>query len=148
MASTLIICPRCNLWWTIWIGTSGLCSRIVDYPCYRGNQRNGSWGGCPFKEKTWQRYNQYGWVNLLLVGPGPPSPIGNRQPSYWYQRFIMHCWTGYSNTGTLAKENDHILVSSRWRILQVLSESSSVVLWYGFTSKPLSLRRPLQCVSL
>ena len=30
----------------------------------------------------------------------------------------MHCWTWYSNAGGVAKEIDHILVSTRWRILQ------------------------------
>ena len=36
----------------------------------------------------------------------------------WYQRSNSHRWTWYSDTGTVAKEIDHILVSTRWRILQ------------------------------
>ncbi|KAG0716609.1 hypothetical protein GWK47_009246 [Chionoecetes opilio] len=47
----------------------------------------------------------------------------------WYQDFIpgcmyknkrpeLHRWTWYSNAGGVAKEIDHILVSTRWRILQ------------------------------
>lgn len=36
----------------------------------------------------------------------------------WYQRPELHRWTWYSNAGGVAKEIDHILVSTRWRILQ------------------------------
>ena len=36
----------------------------------------------------------------------------------WYQRPALHCWTWYSNAGGVAKEIDHILVSTRWKILQ------------------------------
>ena len=36
----------------------------------------------------------------------------------WYQRPALHRWTWYSNAGGVAKEIDHILVSTRWRILQ------------------------------
>ena len=36
----------------------------------------------------------------------------------WYQRPELHRWTWYSNAGGLSKEIDHILVSTRWRILQ------------------------------
>ncbi|KAG0729261.1 Retrovirus-related Pol polyprotein from type-2 retrotransposable element R2DM [Chionoecetes opilio] len=36
----------------------------------------------------------------------------------WYQRPELHHWTWYSNAGGVAKEIDHILVSTRWRILQ------------------------------
>ncbi|KAG0717388.1 Craniofacial development protein 2 [Chionoecetes opilio] len=36
----------------------------------------------------------------------------------WYQRPELHRWTWYSNDGGVAKEIDHILVSTRWRILQ------------------------------
>ena len=36
----------------------------------------------------------------------------------WYQRPELHRWTWSSNTGEVAKEIDHILVSTRWRILQ------------------------------
>ena len=36
----------------------------------------------------------------------------------WFQRPELHRWTWYSNAGGVAKEIDHILVSTRWRILQ------------------------------
>ena len=36
----------------------------------------------------------------------------------WYQRPTLHRWTWYSNAGGVAKEIDHILVSTRWRIVQ------------------------------
>ena len=36
----------------------------------------------------------------------------------WYQRPELHRWTWYSNAGGVAKEIDHILVSTRWRILR------------------------------
>ncbi|KAG0725429.1 Craniofacial development protein 2 [Chionoecetes opilio] len=36
----------------------------------------------------------------------------------WYQRPELHRWTWYSNAGGVANEIDHILVSTRWRILQ------------------------------
>ena len=36
----------------------------------------------------------------------------------WYQTPKMHRWTCYSNAGRVAKEIDHILVSTCWRILQ------------------------------
>ena len=36
----------------------------------------------------------------------------------WYQRPALHRWTWYSNAGGVAKEIDHILVSTRWRIPQ------------------------------
>ncbi|KAG0727553.1 Craniofacial development protein 2 [Chionoecetes opilio] len=36
----------------------------------------------------------------------------------WYQRPELHRWTWYSNAGGVAKEIDHVLVSTRWRILQ------------------------------
>ena len=36
----------------------------------------------------------------------------------WYQRPDPHRWTWYSDVGNAAKEIDHILVSTRWRILQ------------------------------
>ncbi|KAG0718623.1 Transient receptor potential channel pyrexia [Chionoecetes opilio] len=34
------------------------------------------------------------------------------------QRPELHRWTWYSNAGGVAKETDHVLVSTRWRILQ------------------------------
>ncbi|KAG0719990.1 Craniofacial development protein 2 [Chionoecetes opilio] len=36
----------------------------------------------------------------------------------WYQRPELHRWTLYSNAGGVAKEIDHVLISTRWRILQ------------------------------
>ena len=36
----------------------------------------------------------------------------------WFQRRDPRRWTWYSNAGGVAKEIDHILVSTRWRILQ------------------------------
>ena len=36
----------------------------------------------------------------------------------WFQRRELRRWTWYSNAGGVAKEIDHILVSTRWRILQ------------------------------
>ena len=36
----------------------------------------------------------------------------------WFQRSEPHRWTWYSNAGGVAKEIDHILVSTRWRILK------------------------------
>ncbi|KAG0710957.1 Craniofacial development protein 2 [Chionoecetes opilio] len=36
----------------------------------------------------------------------------------WYQRPELHRCTWYSNAEGVAKEIDHILVSTRWRILQ------------------------------
>ena len=36
----------------------------------------------------------------------------------WYQRPELHRWSWYSNAGGAAKEIDHILVSTCWRILQ------------------------------
>ncbi|KAG0725368.1 Craniofacial development protein 2 [Chionoecetes opilio] len=36
----------------------------------------------------------------------------------WYQRPELHRWTWYSNAGGVAKEIDHVLVSTRSRILQ------------------------------
>ena len=36
----------------------------------------------------------------------------------WYQRPDLHRWTWYSDAGNATKEIDHILVSTRWRILQ------------------------------
>ena len=31
----------------------------------------------------------------------------------WYQRPALHCWTWYSNARGIAKEIDHILISTR-----------------------------------
>ena len=36
----------------------------------------------------------------------------------WFQRPELRRWSWYSNTGGVAKEIDHILVSTRWRILR------------------------------
>ena len=36
----------------------------------------------------------------------------------WHQRPDLHRWTWYSDAGNAVKEIDHILVSTRWRILQ------------------------------
>ena len=36
----------------------------------------------------------------------------------WYQRPDLHRWTWYSDAGNAVKEIDHILISTRWRILQ------------------------------
>ncbi len=36
----------------------------------------------------------------------------------WFRRREPRRWTWYSNAGGVAKEIDHILVSTRWRILQ------------------------------
>ena len=36
----------------------------------------------------------------------------------WYQRPALYRWTWYINAGRLAKEIDHILFCTRWRILQ------------------------------
>ena len=38
----------------------------------------------------------------------------------WYQRSEPHRWTWYSNAGGVAKEINHILISTCWRILQDL----------------------------
>ncbi len=43
---------------------------------------------------------------------------GLRIAGSWYQKPELHRWTWNSNAGWVAKENDHILVSTRWRILQ------------------------------
>ncbi|XP_069989709.1 uncharacterized protein [Penaeus vannamei] len=37
---------------------------------------------------------------------------------FWYQRPGPHRWTWYSDVGNAAKEIDHILVSTRCRLLQ------------------------------
>ena len=37
---------------------------------------------------------------------------------FWYQRPFLHRWTWYSASEGVAKEINHILVSTRWRILQ------------------------------
>lgn len=37
---------------------------------------------------------------------------------WWYQRPEMHRWIWYSNAGRVSRKIDHILVSTRWRILQ------------------------------
>ena len=39
----------------------------------------------------------------------------------WYQRLELPRWTWYSTVGGIAKETDHIFVSTRWRILQKYS---------------------------
>ena len=36
----------------------------------------------------------------------------------WYQRPEVHRWTWYPNTGGAPKEIDHILISTRWRLLR------------------------------
>ena len=36
----------------------------------------------------------------------------------WFQRPQAHRWTSYSNTGGVAKENDHVLVDGCWRMIQ------------------------------
>ena len=36
----------------------------------------------------------------------------------WFQRPDLHRWTWYSNTGYARKEIDHVLVGSRWRLVQ------------------------------
>ena len=36
----------------------------------------------------------------------------------WYQRSALHCWIRYKDAGGIAKEIDHILVHTHWRILQ------------------------------
>ena len=36
----------------------------------------------------------------------------------WYQRPELHRWTWYPNTGGAPKEIDHILISTRWRLLR------------------------------
>ena len=36
----------------------------------------------------------------------------------WFQRPDLHRWTFYSNAGGAGREIDHILVSTRWRVLQ------------------------------
>ena len=43
---------------------------------------------------------------------------GLRVAGSWFQRPERHRWTWYSNTGGVAKEIDHVLVDSRWRVLQ------------------------------
>ena len=43
---------------------------------------------------------------------------GLRIAGSWYQRSLLHRWSWYSNTGSVAKEIDHILVDGRWRLLQ------------------------------
>ena len=35
----------------------------------------------------------------------------------WYQRPELHRWTWYNNAGGVAKEIDHILVSTHWTII-------------------------------
>ncbi|XP_069972238.1 uncharacterized protein [Penaeus vannamei] len=41
-----------------------------------------------------------------------------RISGFWYQRSDQNRWTWYSDVGNAAKEIDHILVSTRWRIYQ------------------------------
>ena len=36
----------------------------------------------------------------------------------WFQHPQAHRWTWYSNTGGMAKENDHVLVVGCWRMIQ------------------------------
>ena len=43
---------------------------------------------------------------------------GLRIAGSWFQRPDLHRWSWYSNTGRVAKEIDHILVDTRWRLLQ------------------------------
>ncbi|XP_045110009.1 uncharacterized protein LOC123503949 [Portunus trituberculatus] len=43
---------------------------------------------------------------------------GLRIAGSWYQSPALHHWTWCSNAGGVVKEIDHILVSTRWRILQ------------------------------
>ncbi|XP_069981045.1 uncharacterized protein [Penaeus vannamei] len=47
----------------------------------------------------------------------------------WYQRSNPHSWTWHSDTGIVAKEIDHILVSTHWRILQNRRFYRCRVLW-------------------
>ena len=35
-----------------------------------------------------------------------------------FQHPQAHCWTWYSNAGSVAKEIDHVLVDGRWRMIQ------------------------------
>ncbi|KAG0726185.1 LINE-1 retrotransposable element ORF2 protein [Chionoecetes opilio] len=54
----------------------------------------------------------------VMIG-GEPYTLGLFDTAgSWYQRSELHRWTWYSNAGGVAKEIDHILVSTRWRILQ------------------------------
>ena len=43
---------------------------------------------------------------------------GLRVAGSWFQCPQAHCWTCYSNAGGVAKEIDHVLVDSRWRMMQ------------------------------
>ena len=52
----------------------------------------------------------------LLLNFAKPRRL--RIAGSWYQRSELHRWTWYSNAGGVAKEIDHILVSTCWRILQ------------------------------
>ena len=36
----------------------------------------------------------------------------------WFQHPPAHCWTWYSNAGSVAKEIDHVLVDGHWRTIQ------------------------------
>ncbi|XP_069989471.1 craniofacial development protein 2-like [Penaeus vannamei] len=56
-----------------------------------------------------------GRQNSLLF-PGRSQKL--RFSGSWYQRPDSHRWAWYSDAGNAAKEIDHILVSTRWRILQ------------------------------
>ena len=43
---------------------------------------------------------------------------GLRVAGSWFQRPQAHRWTWYSNTGSVAKELDHVLIDGRWSIIQ------------------------------
>ena len=43
---------------------------------------------------------------------------GLRVAGSWFQHPQAHCWTWYSNAGGVAKEIDHVLVDSHWRMIQ------------------------------
>ena len=43
---------------------------------------------------------------------------GLRVAGSWFQHPEAHRWTWYSNTGSVAKEIDHVLVDGRWRMIR------------------------------
>ena len=43
---------------------------------------------------------------------------GLRVAGSWFQRPQAHRWTWYSSAGGVAKENGHLLVDGRWRMIQ------------------------------
>lgn len=73
---------------------------------------------CYYYYHHFRLYQHYLLLKSILLFRDFTRSRRSRISGCWYQCSNPHHWTWYGDAGTVAKEINHIFVSTRWRILQ------------------------------